>query len=95
MKLFLTLIALAGFSTSTFAGERCGKVEQLYYKASPDMPQYSGVVLGVSGNNGNVHNIPDSAVSLATAAKVHGLTVCYNVELDQAGRVYVEEIKLK
>jgi hypothetical protein len=95
MKLFLMFIALVGFSTLTFAGEKCGKVEKLFYKAYPDMPQNSGITMGISGNNGNLHSIPDSAVSLATAAKVHGLIVCYTVELDQDGRVFIGEIKLK
>lgn len=95
MRLFLTLVALVGFSTLTFAEEKCGKVVKLFYKAYPDMPQYSRVIMGISGNNGNANHIPDSAVSLATAAKVHGLTVCYTTKLDDEGRVFIDELKLK
>lgn len=59
------------------------------------MLEYSRVIMGISGNNGNSHHIPDSAVSLATAAKVHGLTVCYTIKLDDEGRVFIDELKLK
>jgi hypothetical protein len=95
MKILLMSVLLVGFSSLSHAGEKCGKVEQLYYKAYPDMPQYSGVLMGISGNNGNLSHIPDSAVALATAAKVHGLTVCYTTLLNEESRVYVDELKLK
>ena len=93
MKSF-TIGLLSLLSFSVFSAEKCGKVEQLYYKAYPDMPQYSKVILGISGNNGNAMHIPDSAVPLATAAKVHGLTICYTTEQDQDGRSFVSEVRL-
>jgi hypothetical protein len=96
MKAILTAFLLISFLNLSYASERCGKVEILYYKAYLDMPpKYNGIVLGLSGQRGNVHNIPDSTVPLAVAAKAHGLVVCYTVKLDQAGRVYIEELKLK
>ena len=95
MKTILTVFLLISFLNLSYASERCGKVEILYYRAYLDMPKYNGIVLGLSGQQGNVHNIPDSTVPLAVAAKAHGLMVCYTVKLDQAGRVYIEELKLK
>jgi hypothetical protein len=89
MSLLITITSIS------HATEKCGKVEQLYFKAYPDKPQYSGISIGISGNNGNSHSIPDSAVPLATAAKIHGLVICYSVKLDEEGKVYVSDLRIK